>query len=357
MKRRSFLKVATSAAGATALSVGSSSAAPRWSTKSVGEKAGLPRRVLGRTGMEVSIVAFPGLAMIHQEQEACNEAVHGAFERGVNYFDVAPAYGKDGLAEIRLGEALVGLNRDDYYLACKTKMRDKQGARQELERSLKRLKTDYFDVYQLHCLQSLEHVEEALAPGGAMETILAARKEGKIRHIGFSAHTTKAALAALKGFEFDTAMFPISFAEYFILGFGKPVLELAAQQGVAVLAIKALLRSAWPADMPRDERSRQWWYRPMETQHEVDLAIRFTLSREPVVVGFTPAFLDLLDKAITAACNYRPISEQETAELRQMAKQSESVFRREEERFAHADRHEYPLYPESPHEGCPGGFV
>jgi aryl-alcohol dehydrogenase-like predicted oxidoreductase len=189
----------------------------------------MPRRRLGRSGPEVSVVAFAGLALTHYEQEECTAGVHRAFDRGLNYYDVAPAYGRDGICEIRLGVALQGLKRSDYVLTCKTKARDKDGCRQELERSLTRLKTDYFDLYQLHHLVQPEDVTRALGPGGAMETILKAKEEGKVRGIGFSAHTTKAALEALRGFDFDTVMFPISFAEYYTTGFGKEVLTLAKE--------------------------------------------------------------------------------------------------------------------------------
>jgi aryl-alcohol dehydrogenase-like predicted oxidoreductase len=302
----------------------------------------------------VSVVAFPGLSLTHHEQEESTAGVHKAFERGINYFDVAPAYGKDGKCEIQLGVALQGIKRDDYFLACKTKMRDKEGAQQELDRSLKRLKTDHFDLYQLHCLiRPEEDVMAALGPGGAMETILKAKEQGKIRAIGFSAHTTKAALAALENFPFDTAMFPISFVEYFTIGFGKPVLKLAAEQGVAVLAMKAMCRGLWPQDM---ERTRKWWYRSVEEKDEVDLAWRFVLSQEPVAAGIPPSFLDLVDKAIDAARDFRPITEEELDKARAIAATCESLFQREEAKVAHHEAHEGPVYPDCPHE-CFGGYA
>jgi len=300
---------------------------------------GMPRREVGRTGMKASIITFPGLSLARNEQEAGTAKLHDALKRGVNYFDVAPAYGD---AEIKMGIGLQGVDRDDYLLACKTKMRDKEGASEELERSLERLKTDHFDVYQLHCLQKPEEVDEALAPGGAMETILAAKKEGKVRHIGFSAHTTKAALAAMKAFRFDTVMFPITFVEYFLMGFGKPVVELAAKQGAAVLAMKMLCRGGWPQGM---ERKRKWWYRCVEDKEEIDLAVRFSLSQPAVVTGICPSFFDLFDKSIEAGTAYRPITEEQTAHLRKVAEGCESLFRSRQQ-VASA----LPIYPEGPHE-------
>ncbi len=168
-----------------------------------------------------------------------------------------------------------------------------------------------------------------------METILKAKEEGKLRFIGFSAHTTKGALAAMQQFRFDTVMFPINFVEYFTLGFGKQVLELAKEQGAGVLAIKAMSRGTWPKDV---KQTRKWWYRSVEDMREIDLAMRFTLSLEPVVAGFSPSFVDLFERAVEVSRNYRPITEPEREELRKLAATCNSVFRREEEQVAWGSR-------------------
>ncbi|MBC8218665.1 MAG: aldo/keto reductase [Planctomycetes bacterium] len=345
MKRRSFLKIAGGVASGCALGVNPVIAADS------GEKVnGLPRRILGRTGERVSVVGFPGLALTHYEQDECNAGLVKAFEQGLNYYDVAPAYGRDGDCEIKMGIGLQALDRDKIFLACKTKMRDKQGAQKELERSLKRLKTDHFDLYQLHCIFTPEEVKQALGPGGAMETILKAKEQGKIRHIGFSAHTTKGALAAMNGFRFDTVMFPINFVEYYKIGFGKAVLELAKAQGAAVLAIKALSKGPWPAGM---EQTRKWWYRATETQEEANAAMRFVLSQPQVVAGIPPSFLDLLDKAIEGGRSFRPVSDAEINKLKQTAETCLSLFQRQEEKVARGESLGEPVYPDSPHECCP----
>jgi predicted aldo/keto reductase-like oxidoreductase len=347
MKRRSFLKAVGGAIGAGAVSVGAPDSGLRGDDQTT---AGLPQRVLGRTGKKVSVVGFPGLALVHYDQEKCTEGLRDAFKRGVDYFDVAPAYGK-GEAEIKMGVGLQGLDRSRYFLSCKTKMRDKEGAREELERSLKRLRTSYFDLYQLHCLKTPEEVEKALGPGGAIETLLEAKKEGKALHLGFSAHTTKAALAAMKGFRFDTVMFPINFVEFFHMGYGEPVLELATEQGAAVIAIKPLCRGAWPTGM---ERTRRWWYHPVDDKKEVDLALRFTLSQPNVVTGIPPSFLDIVDLAIDAATDDRPISESEMKEVEKLAKTCHSIFKREEDAVAMGASERIRMFPGSPHDCWPG---
>ncbi|MHC4517748.1 MAG: aldo/keto reductase, partial [Planctomycetota bacterium] len=175
MNRRSFLRAIGSVAGTYGMG------APLLQGAGTSQMATeLPRRVLGRTGEKISIVGFPGLALSNYDQAQGTEGLHKAFDQGMNYFDVAPAYGRDGDCEIKMGIGLQGLDRSKIFLACKTKKRDKEGAREELERSLKRLKTDHFDLYQMHAVFTPEEVKRALGPGGAVETFLEAKKEGKI---------------------------------------------------------------------------------------------------------------------------------------------------------------------------------
>jgi predicted aldo/keto reductase-like oxidoreductase len=336
MKRRAFLRLATGAAG-TATLASRTFAEPDTET--------LPRRKLGRTGFDVSIVGFAGFALKSDKQPLCTAAVRKALQRGVNYLDVAPAYGR-GTCETKLGVALEGVDRDSYYLACKTKRRDRDGAREELERSLKVLKTDHFDVYQLHHLSRPDDVDKALGPGGCMETILKAKEEGKVRAIGFSAHTTKAAMKALKAFSFDTVMFPINYVEYYERGYGKDVLALAREKGTAVLAIKVMSAGGWPKGQPR---SRKWWYRPLEDQGLIDLAFRWSLSHPGVVTGFSPAWLDLQAKAATAGIAYRPVDDADAEKLRKMAKGVGTLFKREEDRVA-IGRTPWSPYPFRPRE-------
>jgi predicted aldo/keto reductase-like oxidoreductase len=343
MKRRSFLKVVGGLAGGVAVGV-----APEIGRAEpvVAVENGMPKRTLGRTGLKVSVTGFPGLALKDDPQDKCTAAVHRAFDRGVNYYDVAPAYA-DGVCENKLGVALQGLDRSRYYLACKTKKRDAQGCREELERSLTRLKTDYFDVYQMHHLVQPADVKKALGPGGAMETILKAKQEGKVRFIGFSAHTTKAAVEALKGFQFDTVMFPINFVEYFTRDFGKEVLEVAGKSGAAVLAIKPLHAGA---PKPGETLKHPWWYRTLDDQEDVNLGWRFTLSMPGGVTGFSASFLDLVDKTITAGQAYRPITDPEMKKLQVMAAGQGSIFKKEEESVVLGQLYEspYPHRPEHP---------
>ena len=351
MKRRSFLKAVGGAAGVAAMNwtemFGAEASRPVLSHPS-----GLPRRVLGRTQQAVSLIGFPGLALSRLSQDESNAAIRKAYDLGCNYFDVAPAYGD---AEVKMGPALAGL-RDQVFLSCKTKMRDGKAAREELERSLQRLKTDHFDLYQMHHIRTPAEVQQALGPDGALETFLKAKEEGKVKWFGFSAHTTKGALELMKGFKFDTVMFPINFVEYFTIDFGKPILALAKEQGAVAIAIKPTSAGAW---QPGAERKREWWYPSMETSEELSLALRFTLSLDPVITGIPPSFVDLFEKSVAAAKSYQPASEAEVAQLRDRAAKSLSLFKREEDAVATAMRGQPvgPFHPGSPHEGGHGMYA
>jgi len=312
--------------------------------------AGVPRRVLGRTGQKLSVVGFPGLALVHYEQPECTAGLRSALERGINYFDVAPAYGR-GQCETKMGIGLEGVPRDSYFLSCKTNKRDKAEARKELDHSLELLKTDHFDLYQLHHLRWKDEVEQVLGPSGALETLAQARKEGKVKYLGFSAHTTKAALQVMQGFRFDSVMFPINFVEQLQYGFGKDVLDLAKEQGVAVLAIKAMSFGGWPAGA---QRTRKWWYRSAEEPQEVDLALRFALSQPGVVAAIPPSFLDLLDKAIEAAKRLQPITPAELNRLGELAPSCVSIFQKDDRQASWLRPPRDPAFPRNPHEGCGG---
>jgi len=337
MKRRVFLKTVGGAASVAALGVPG-----LFAEEPIVEKvAGMPRRVLGRTGQKLSVVGFPGLSLTHCDQEKGTAALHDAFERGVNYFDVAPNYG-NGDAEIKMGSGLQGIDRSKYFLACKTHKRDKAGAQMELERSLKRLKTDHFDLYQLYHLVRPSEVKEVFGPEGAMEVILKARDEGKVKYIGFSAHTTKSAIDAMKTFKFDTVMFPINFVEFYTRNFGTEVLALANEQGAGVLAIKPLSWGTWPKD---GQKNRDWWYRSVEEPVEVGLAVRFSLSQKGVVAAIPTSFVELLDKTIEAAKAFKPLDATAVSKLQEMAANRESIFLNEEEQVAFNHPHGNPAYP------------
>jgi len=271
-----------------------------------------PKRMLGETGEKLSIIGFGGILLNNVEQKRANNMVASAFDRGINYFDVAPSYGN---AEEHLGPALKPY-RDQCFLACKTLERDKAGAEKELHESLKKLKTDFFDLYQLHALTTKEEVEKALGPSGAMETVLKAKQEGKIRFIGFSAHSEEAALLAMEKFDFDTILFPINFVCWNQGNFGPKVVEKAKEKKIGILALKALAFTRIPegTKKPYD----RLWYIPIEDEKVANLSVRFTLS-QGVTAAIPPGDPGFWDIALNTAQNYSPVTNDEIAELEKIS--------------------------------------
>ena len=168
--------------------------------------------------------------------------------------------------EQRLGPALEPY-RKDVFLACKTQERTKAGAAAELQRSLEHLRTDHFDLYQFHAVTTMTDVQTIFGPGGALEAFLEARDKGQIRRIGFSAHSEAAALAMLDRFRFDTILYPVNWACWYGGDFGPKVVAKAQEQGVAILALKALAEQKWPADAVK--KWYKCWYQPLDTPEEV----------------------------------------------------------------------------------------
>ncbi len=341
MKRRTFLASVGGTVGASAIAGAADIVAAG--------KNGIERRPLGKTGRTLPVVGYPCLALKNGDQKAANDEVRKSLDLGVDYFDVAPAYGRNGECEIKTGEALKGVPRDKYFLACKTQKDDAKEGRIELERSLKRLKTDHFDLYQLHCLQREDEVKEALGPGGVLEMILKAREEGKIRHIGFSAHTTEAALAAMEGFDFDSCMFPISFVEWFKTGFGREVADRAVAKGVSLISIKPTSRGLWPRDV---EKTYDWWYRPLEEAAEYQLAMDWVLSTPGMVSTLPTSYFDVFGKTVAAALKYRPIKPAELDSLKALAQNCTPIFKPgpldEKRAAAFLDLPEGQVYPARP---------
>ncbi len=346
MKRRSFLK----AVGGTVVTAAAMPSQVHSAPVVEEVVNGFPRRKLGRTDAMVSTVGFPGLSLWNYSQDEGTAKLHQTFEQGMNYYDVAPAYGKDGACEVKMGIGMEGMDRDKIFLSCKTKRRDKAGAKEELDRSLKRLKTDHFDLYQLHCLFELDEVEEALdKKNGAIATILDAQKAGVIKHIGFSAHTTRAAIAALQSFEFDTVMFPINFVEQSTIGMGKQVLELAQKQDAGIIAIKSISKGAWHEGTKPDGA---WWYRWPEEQDELSLFYRWTMSQKNLAAAIPCSFFPQIDMCVKAAKAFTPITDDEVKKLRTVSADCLSLFRGREQQVAMGRMPEVPFGIDNPHECC-----
>jgi len=321
MHRRDFLRRGTAAAGLAAAS--KQILTPLAKAAEGSKQTSIPKRRLGKTGVDLSIIALGGIVVTDTAQSFANNIVAEAFDRGINYFDVAPTYGN---AQERLGPALEPY-RQRVFLACKTTKRDKQGAAEELENSLKLLRTDHLDLYQFHALTKMEELEQILGPNGTMETFQAARQAGKVRFIGFSAHSVATALAALDRYAFDTILFPINFVLFSQANFGPQVLEKAKQKGMGILALKAMAKTTWPKSMKGEERPNpKCWYQPAALPEEAALGLRWTLSR-PITAAVPPGDEKYFRLAMDVAQQFKPLRAKEEKALMARAAGVEPIFR------------------------------
>jgi len=299
-------------------------AAAASSKKRVGNSGTLPRRPF-KDGIELSIIAFGGIVVCGLSQDEAALRVAAACERGANYFDCAPSY-FDGEAEIKLGKALRP-HRSQVFLAEKTMCRDARGAAGELERTLKRFHTDHVDLYQFHAVGSMDDVDRILAPRGAAEAFAAARRVGKIRYLGFSAHDASAALRLMDALDLDSVLFPVNVNAWANGGFGPQILAKAKSKGMARVALKALAHGLWPADLKDSERKYpKCWYQPIDDPEIARLALRFTLNQQ-VTAAVPPGDERIFDLALDLASAPLPrLSTSELAALKTWVSSLEPVF-------------------------------
>ena len=267
----------------------------------------------------LSRVAFGGIIVANEVQEVANRYVEEAIRSGINYFDVAPTYFD---AESKLGPALRG-KRKDVFLACKTEDRTASGSRRLLEESLKKLETDYFDLYQLHAVYDLDDVKKTFSADGSFKTYLKAKEEGLINHIGFSAHSTEAALALMERYDFDSIMFPFNFASLLNYGYGEDVLKLAKEKNMTILGIKSMvLTSSQEGDQ---EKYPKAWYHPIETFELAKKAVNYSLHRGVDII-IPPGNIDQFRWALKIFEEGLHLSASDIDELRAVAQSTTPLF-------------------------------
>jgi len=267
-------------------------------------------------------VGLGGILVAGIEQKKANCIVAEAVERGVNYFDVAPTYGD---AEERLGPALEPY-RKQAFLACKTTQRKRKPAEAEFKDSLRRLRTDHFDLYQLHGITGVENdVRPAFAKDGIMEMLLEAKKAGQIRYLGFSAHSHEAALAAMDQYDFDSVLFPVNFVTHYKGDFSSEVIARAQKKGVARLALKAMARQKWPEGDQQRAHYSKCWYQPLLDSAEAELGLRWTLG-QPVTAAIPPGEEDLFWRAVDVASRFSPVTKAEEKKLKALATSLDPIF-------------------------------
>jgi aryl-alcohol dehydrogenase-like predicted oxidoreductase len=267
----------------------------------------MEKRRLGKTGHLSTILALGGAALGAATQAEADAAITVAMEHGINHIDVAPSYGE---AELRIGPWMLKY-RNDFFLGCKTQARDKVGAWESIRRSMNRLNVSYFDLFQFHGVDDLKTLDTILSPKGALEAVLEAKQQGLIKYIGITGHRPFVYVEALKRFNFDTVLFPLSrvhAAHFNEDNDFRPLLDLARQNDVGVIAIKAVSKRVWPSK----ERSYHTWYEPFDSQADIDHSLRYTLS-QGVTTCPMPSDVKLWPMVIAAAEKFKPMTKKEQA--------------------------------------------
>lgn len=197
----------------------------------------IPSRTLGKTGREVTIFGLGGEGVLrtHGRADEAARVIHAALDAGVTYCDTAPAYAS---SQDYYGASL-GERRAGIFLASKTHDRSRDGSLRLLDDSLRRLRTDRLDLWQLHDLRTTGDLDRIFAKGGALEALIEAREAGRVRHVGLTGHHDPAILLeAMRRFSFDTVLVALNAADAHRLSFARAVLPEASRQGMGVIGMK-----------------------------------------------------------------------------------------------------------------------
>ena len=278
----------------------------------------LQRMAFGRTGHESTRIIFGGAALGSVSQDVADRALDVLLEHGVNHIDVAASYGE---AEVRVAPWLAR-HPERFFVATKTGKRTAQEARDELQRSLDRLKVARIDLWQLHNLSDPIEWDRALSPGGAIDAAVEAREQGLVRFIGVTGHGAQIAAThrrSLQRFDFDSVLLPYNFttvqSEYYAANFDA-LQRTAQERNVAVQTIKSQAYRPW---MGR-ERTTSTWYQALEDQRDIDLATHWAMGRDGIFV-ITPSDVNLLPRVLDAAERFeaRPSDDEMHALVQRLA--------------------------------------
>jgi aryl-alcohol dehydrogenase-like predicted oxidoreductase len=269
----------------------------------------IERRPFGRTGHRSTVTLFGGAALARASQAEADRTLELLLRHGINHIDTAARYGD---SELRIGPWMAR-HRKDFFLATKTGQRTAREAREDLHRSLERLRVDRVDLLQLHSLGHPDDWDRAMGPGGALEAAIEARAQGLVRFIGVTGHGwTIAAMhrRSLARFDFDSVLLPYNYLMAQDERYRRSVEELLAicrERAVAVQIIKAIARGPWATA----DRTHTTWYQPLEDQPDIDRAVHWVLALPQVFLN-TVGDVALLPRVLDAAERFvhRPADEE-----------------------------------------------
>ena len=280
-------------------------------------------RRFGRTGHLSTIAIFGAAAFWEISQTDADKVMEQVIEAGINHIDVAPSYGQ---AEQRVGPWMPR-ERDRFFLGCKTMERTRQGAWDEMQRSLKLLQTESFDLYQCHAITTMEELDSVTMKGGALEAFVEARQRGLTKYIGITGHgadAPKIYLEALRRFDFDSILFPLNFVQMANPEFKKHAEDLIATckaKDVGTMVIKTITKGPWG----EREHTANTWYEPFDKMDEVQKAVNFALSYD--VTGLCTAGDTRILPLVLKACeNFKRLGQSEIAEMIRSGQQFEPLF-------------------------------
>lgn len=262
----------------------------------------IEKQPFGSTGHLSTRTIFGAAALGGVSPDEAQQTLETLLRFGVNHIDTAASYGE---SESRIGPWMES-HRKDFFLATKTGERTKQAARDEIHRSLQRLRVDGVDLLQLHNLVEPEEWDVAMGPNGALEAAIEAREEGLVRFIGVTGHGVTIArmhLKSLERFAFDSVLLPYNYALLQNPEYARDfeaLISLCRERGVAVQTIKSIARGSW-GDTPNN---RATWYQPLEEQSDIDAAVSWVLSREGIFLN-TVGDIYLLPKVLEAASQFK----------------------------------------------------
>jgi aryl-alcohol dehydrogenase-like predicted oxidoreductase len=259
----------------------------------------ISKQPFGRTGHASTRLIFGAYALSKATQAEADRILELLLEHGVNHIDTAFSYGN---AEKRIGPWLEK-HRGDFFIATKTRRRTYQGAWDDLQRSLDRLRVDYVDLWQMHGLTSPAGWERAMGPGSTLEAFVEARDKGLVHFLGVTGHGLKAPamhLRSLERFDFDTVLVPYNYSliqnARYAADF-EALVRLCRERQVAVQTIKSIARRPWKG---RPKTYHTYFYEPLDTQEAIDRAVHWVLGY-PDVFLITAGDMQVLPKILEAA--------------------------------------------------------
>lgn len=257
------------------------------------------KQLFGRAGHASCRIIFGSYALSNATQAEADQIFEILLAHGVNHIDTAPMYGN---AERCIG-AWMKKHRDDFFIATKSRSRDYERAKKDLQCSLERLKVDYIDLWQLHGLTNPAGWEKVMGAGGALEAFIEARDKGLVRHLGVTGHGNKVAtmhLQSLERHDFDSIMLPYNYCQMQIASYARDFLklvEICRERNIAVQTIKSI---AWRPVGEQPRKHNTYFYEPLESQDAIEKSVHWAMGlRDSFVI--TAGDMQFVSRMLDAA--------------------------------------------------------